>query len=175
MDKENKLTGIELFEKFGIDSITYDSGNAEDPNIPFSKFDTYNTMIIKYMDGRTEEMKRSYVRRSKRFMMANEVLLELGYTINSSNDGKKSRIFEDYKFEFAHPYYMMPNIGIENNTFHEKLFKITGLWGYSSSSYFEVKNKSDFEKNIFDAIEWYAFKYNDKKVLRDIKIRKVLI
>ena len=65
MDKENKLTGIELFEKFGIDSITYDSGNAEDPNIPFSKFDTYNTMIIKYMDGRTEEMKRANIYRLK--------------------------------------------------------------------------------------------------------------
>jgi|ERR1035437_886507 hypothetical protein len=154
----------ELFEKFGILSMKEDSTKAEDPTIPFSKYDTCDTMTTTYKDGRVMMGKYYHRKISTKFQKVNEIMVDWGYTC----DNKYKNSHFGKVFAFIHSDYRMPQMRIEYNNIRENLFKIDGVWGWDDC-YFD---EGLLEENIMKAISWYVKGHKD--LLRDIKLRKLL-
>lgn len=154
----------ELFEKFGILSMKEDITKAEDPAIPFSKYDTCDTMTTIYRDGRTPSISKYYHRKiSTKFQRVNEIMTSWGFHWDKEYKNNYRKLFT-----FLHQDYRMPCISIEYNNIVENRFKIEGIWAWDNC-YFD---ESLLEENIMAAISWHVKDHKD--LVRDIKLRKIL-
>lgn len=171
---KNKLTIA--FEKLGIKTMTDRSESAEEPNIRFSKFDTCYISCIEYEDGRIEESKK-YTRLSETFESAYKVL-EDWYEIDYQHYRRdKDFLSCDYVFTSK---YDLPSITININKFHNDFYKIKVGYNYDSRWY-EIRDHinqwhetKNLENDLTKILEEQLNKSDDKNVIREIKLKKLL-
>lgn len=147
--------------------------SAESPSIPFSKHDKKHIRIFICKNPKYSTECVQYVRVSHVFQWANEILEEWGYKCIERDklDYNPGILDINYYWQNDNPY--LSSLTICNNFCHRERFRIGGIYGYGDD-YFKVEVKEDIQQKILNCIEWMVNKSQNKQLIRQLNIKKIL-
>lgn len=159
---------MEIYSKFkelGIEEMGGRIEDAEDENIPFSKFDTCYVSTIKYYNGKTTITKNTDRTASENFQKAYEILKEFDYEIDMSYYNAKREILENnYRFKSK----LLPSIDVCINLSQEYIkFQFTKYNSIAKWVKFD-----DMREEIYDVINSYI--KNKPSLNREFTLRKII-
>lgn len=171
MTTEEKYKKVqEYWEEIGLVKTSWGSKSAQDPNIPFSEFDTTYITTDYFKDG-SEKVYERTERVSDKFQFAHEILTDWGYVLKEVKQSLKKGIGSDGCY-YQHSNWKLGSLTFEYNRFHKEMFRIAGVFAYSET-WTTLKSKEEIKNFIDKCMYWQIEKSGDCQLIREIKLRKL--